>query len=482
MFVLDISTSGESLSEMIFNPSQIIDPPPFPPQTMPTWDSIQKSRQVVRTMDESSIHVSPSGDMSNPARIRGTATKASLTLSSDSSSSELSALSHATSSDNGELEQQAVIDAPESALVMSAATGRDKVVPSLTMVSATPLNIVPKARPKHNANETTDTTTKAVSSRSTIDQKIRSTPLCNGIHGGEQADPQSSHDVREEEGNSAVYHQTFVPYNSVGNPDQPAPQTQPNSSDSSPSLSSLSSLPMSPRRPGYHDFHPWTHNRNTDMAAGLLCEGDIEATQPPRTSTRSKEPSVSLTSAPLPFSATSVSASRPKPSLVSLPLQYWRSRSNTQPASHRADSSALFTSSFTPSYLSNTFSKKKKTVIPTIVIHPDEDDGEPPRVLSQKDIDYLSTMPPPPLRPLTQPWDDIQEDDGYEDEDDLEYGSNNYHAHHRQVYREGGMEMANTTGVGTNDQGLDPYALDVPIDLEIDLQEFTRQQHVHRQV
>jgi hypothetical protein len=102
-------------------------------------------------------------------------------------------------------------------------------------------------------------------------------------------------------------------------------------------------------------------------------------------------------------------------------------------------------SSFTQNYITNAFSKKKKLQIPTIVIHADDEDGEPPRILSQQDIDYLTTMPPVPLRPLVQPWDDIEEEgdeelyddgyDGYDDYDDYP------HPHHQPHYHESHLEQ-----------------------------------------
>jgi len=129
-------------------------------------------------------------------------------------------------------------------------------------------------------------------------------------------------------------------------------------------------------------------------------------------------------------------------------------------------------------------------IIPTIVIHPDEKDGEPPRVLSQKDIDHLSTMPPRPLRRLIQPLDTIPEEDEYEDE----YGPDDYHPHQRESYHdliegqrriegedEGVEEDENTdleelACTEMNDRRnrvVDPYAFDVPIGFEIDLQDLT---------
>ncbi|KAF9279968.1 hypothetical protein BGZ68_007578, partial [Mortierella alpina] len=45
----------------------------------------------------------------------------------------------------------------------------------------------------------------------------------------------------------------------------------------------------------------------------------------------------------------------------------------------------------------------------------DDEDGEPARVLSDLEIEYLSTMPPTPLRLLVQPWDENEEDEYYDD-------------------------------------------------------------------
>ncbi|KAK3806420.1 MAG: hypothetical protein J3Q66DRAFT_421873 [Benniella sp.] len=474
---------------MIFSPPPTTNPPTFSPQTMPGADSVQTSSEAVMVQDESGPNVCGNDDVPNPARIRGTATKASLTLSSDSSSSGLSALSHATSSDSDGPEQSAASKTP---LVMPTRLGQDNVITSLAMVSATPLNIVPKAK-------------------DTPDQEIKSVPSCREIHEAEQANPQFIPSIPEEEG-TAIQSQAFVPYDGAEDLDELAPQTQPNSSDSSPPLSSLSSLPLSPRRQSYYDVRPWRRNDdNTSTIVELSREDDIEETEQNLTSIVSKaSPALSSSSAsapspfhspttttimasaqpppPSPSNAISALVTRPKPSLVSFPLQYWRNRTSAQPLLHRAESPV--SSSFTQNYLSNTFSKKKKMTIPTIVIHPDEEDGGPPRVLSQKDIDYLSTMPPPPLRRLIQPWDDIPEEDGYEDE----YGPDDYHPHHRESYHdllEGQRRIAEEDEEVAEDENIDleefsctemnerrdrvvnPYAFDVPSDFEIDLQELT---------
>ncbi|GJJ69006.1 hypothetical protein EMPS_01352 [Entomortierella parvispora] len=229
-------------------------------------------------------------------------------------------------------------------------------------------------------------------------------------------------------------------------------------------------------------------------------------------------------------------ARSPKPSLASLPLQYWRSRSSNTGSEDVASASSPSTpTSSSPFSLVNTFAKKIKqgTValatpptpmpIPQIVLHPDEEDGEPARVLSERDIEYLSTMPPAPLRPLVPQWDeedpgDDEEDyydhdgnEGYDyedyhhpveedyddhDQDDSDYNVQDeaevqrYHQQRQLRYQkqldqlhqlqeaeaddivESQLEVQeefNKDERGTKAE-YDPYALDVPINLEIDLQ------------
>lgn len=119
-------------------------------------------------------------------------------------------------------------------------------------------------------------------------------------------------------------------------------------------------------------------------------------------------------------------------------------------------------------------------MVPSIVLHPDEEDGEPPRVLSQKDIEYLSTAPPVPLRPLIQPWDDPEEGhDGYGDGYDYDYDYDSYHQgedeeeeeeEEEEESEEGDEEQLHHHHQLAESEYDDPYALDVPINLEIDLQ------------
>ncbi|KAF8922979.1 hypothetical protein BGZ58_003509 [Dissophora ornata] len=194
-------------------------------------------------------------------------------------------------------------------------------------------------------------------------------------------------------------------------------------------------------------------------------------------------------SAPAPASAPSTISSPASFSSSSTTSRVLRNRqSSSSPLSHKAKPSVSSTPSFSPNYIASTFSKKKKPIIPTIVIHPDEDDGGPPRALSQKDIECLSNMPPPPLRPLVQPWDDILEEDEYDDEMINEgRGHDDYHHQHhdsdnrRRSYdydlesdEDYEVELDRMEGIDRNDiraESFDPNALDVSIDLDVDLRE-----------
>ncbi|KAF9544172.1 hypothetical protein EC957_012313 [Mortierella hygrophila] len=213
---------------------------------------------------------------------------------------------------------------------------------------------------------------------------------------------------------------------------------------------------------------------------------------------------------------------RPKPNLASIPLQYWRNRNNSN-NNHTVESgpsSPPSSSSSVPFSLVSTFSKKKRLpptlpttdslpqppplIIPTIVLHPDEEDGEPARVLSEMDIEYLSTMPPAPLRPLIPSWEEGEEDEYYDQDIHEGYDYDDYHQGYEQGYDEegegeeeigeimdededmdtgmdmhgGSVKEVTCSGVvgrleqpGVNlEVEYDPYALDVPIHLEIDLQ------------
>ncbi|KAF9931563.1 hypothetical protein FBU30_009948 [Linnemannia zychae] len=212
---------------------------------------------------------------------------------------------------------------------------------------------------------------------------------------------------------------------------------------------------------------------------------------------------------------------RSKSSLTSIPLQYWRNHSNSNNPTEESGSFGSFSN--TPFNLASTFLKKKHQsptppllnssphptfIIPTIVLHPDEEDGEPARVLSDMDIEYLSTMPPAPLRPLIPAWGEGDEDEYYDNDINEGYDYDDYHQGYDQVYDDEDLEdecdeimdedeqdmntkmsfnsmvgkevsiASATSGViarleqpGTRPEvEYDPYALDVPIHLEIDLQ------------
>ncbi|KAG0017562.1 hypothetical protein BGZ80_008164 [Entomortierella chlamydospora] len=182
-------------------------------------------------------------------------------------------------------------------------------------------------------------------------------------------------------------------------------------------------------------------------------------------------------------------STKSKPSLSS--LQYWKNRNsrdnnntNEPTPSSPSPTSAAFN-------LVNNITKKKKQTpasspepktptltVPTIVLHPDDEDNEPVRVLSDMDIEYLSTMPPVPLRPLAEEWDEFDEDDYYDDDGNDGYDYDDYHPKYAYTHEEediGEEEEDDDTQYqmpkNTNVEGeYDPYALDVPINLEIDLQ------------
>ncbi|KAF9581341.1 hypothetical protein BGW38_001683 [Lunasporangiospora selenospora] len=234
------------------------------------------------------------------------------------------------------------------------------------------------------------------------------------------------------------------------------------------------------------------------------------------------------------------SQARAKPSITS--LQYWRQRAKDD----SEDNQGVSPQPTTPaSYLSKAFSKKKRQTlsgstpgspggalaIPTIVLHPDEDDGEPARVLSDKEIEYLSMLPPTPLRALLQPWEEQDDEFEYGQEEayaenaqqhtDFEYEEFYNHRQHYRQQQEGDQDGEYEDDCGgegdsghgpeelqedifdedrlggegydeeidlvadvsirnagkreaVEDETFDPYALDVPINLEIDLQALTQ--------
>ncbi|KAF9375250.1 hypothetical protein CPB97_011578 [Podila verticillata] len=210
----------------------------------------------------------------------------------------------------------------------------------------------------------------------------------------------------------------------------------------------------------------------------------------PAIQSNSSDPSECISTTDGHISATSVILSKDQPpsspvvSPVSISsrsksgmLKYWKKN-------RTSDSSLSSEESSVHGYFSNAFSKKAKPkhalMVPSIVLHPDEEDGEPPRVLSQKDIEYLSTAPPVPLRPLIQPWDDPEEGhDGYGDGYDYDYDYDSYHQgedeeeeeeEEEEESEEGDEEQLHHHHQLAESEYDDPYALDVPINLEIDLQ------------
>lgn len=210
----------------------------------------------------------------------------------------------------------------------------------------------------------------------------------------------------------------------------------------------------------------------------------------PTTQSNSSDPSECISGTDRHISITSVIFSKDQPpsspvvSPVSVSsrsksgmLKYWKKN-------RTSDSSLSSEESSVHGYFSNAFSKKSKPkqalMVPSIVLHPDEEDGEPPRVLSQKDIEYLSTAPPVPLRPLIQPWDEPEEGhDGYGDGYDYDYDYDSYHQgedeeeeeeEEEEEFEEGDEgQLHHHHEMGESEYD-DPYALDVPINLEIDLQ------------
>ncbi|KAF9138402.1 hypothetical protein BG015_002396, partial [Linnemannia schmuckeri] len=457
-YVLHLSGSGESLSDMIFNSTQ--DPIAFPTAPLPITNpaptespfssgpipSPQLPSTITGTNETAGFHPRIDDGTPNPARIRGTATKVSLTLSSDSFSSELSALSNASSNDSDDVLEFAPINTTDSQVKpqqvegpVSLQHGPDRVVAGLAMTSVDPLHIIPKNQNQQQQQHETKS----------LNDPEKKSHQCASSHGPSGGDDYS-------------------------------PQAQPNSSVSSHSLSSLSSSS--------------TRSRNNDRSeCGQVFEtADSKPISTPSSSPSffqqpesisasaqaQAPPSFSYTPSPLtPFPACigSVSvapttakatsppaaASRTKSHRVSLPLQYWRNRtsqpaslplpSSSQPAENATFSSSSSPvspppqspSSFTQNYITNAFlSKKKKFQIPTIIIHAADEDGKPPRVLSPQDIEYLTTMPPVPLRPLIQPWDDIEEDedgvydDEYDDYDDYPHPHHQPHHYQQQQFQQ----------------------------------------------
>ncbi|KAG0362531.1 hypothetical protein BGZ54_008591 [Gamsiella multidivaricata] len=331
VFILSLSASGESLSDMIFKPSLLNGD-----QASGTLKATYSLRSTQHLETAGAARHRVKGEMPNPARIRSTATKTSLTLSSDSSSSELSALSNGSTSDGEDFEQDLTATNATLKVRTEEATTRrpDNAFEGLTVVSVTPLNIIPK--------------------------------------------------------------------------DQPRPSSEP-------------FIAFSSKSPATATPHE-----------------DITSSIPPK-------------------------RVRDAQQLVSQP--------GLQTTQEEQDIKQRF--SFPPSDF----------------IHPDEEDDEPPRVLTQKDIDYLSTMPPPPLRLLVQPWDELCEEDEYYEnmmKDGYAYDDQYYH-NHPEMYNhdiddsedavEPEVELGRSEIIDRNDFREDyfnPYALDVSINLNLDMRELAR--------
>ncbi|KAK3842460.1 MAG: hypothetical protein J3R72DRAFT_523617, partial [Linnemannia gamsii] len=169
-FILNFAASSESFSDMIFNSSEdsVVLPLAPQPAAIPTTtstaphlsgpstssSSVPQPPAATATKEMAGLHSRSSDETThNPARIRGTATKVSLTLSSDSSSSELSALS----SDSEDLLEFAPLSTTRVHLKSELAEGSrsqpplpspqhgpDGVVAGLVMTSVDPLHIIPK--------------------------------------------------------------------------------------------------------------------------------------------------------------------------------------------------------------------------------------------------------------------------------------------------------------------------------------------------
>ncbi|KAF9274055.1 hypothetical protein BGZ68_000965 [Mortierella alpina] len=417
VYVLNFSTS-ESLSEMILKSV----PSALDPKPILTMESISPSEQPETMRRDAKSQERAKEDVPNPARIRATATKVSLTLSSDSSSSEMTTSTSATTTDGDYDEQEGAtvntrpILGSEDSLIQA----QEGVVAGLALVSVTPLNFAHKDHNRHR----------------------------HQLHASEIPSPETIFENAPKRVPSTVSKEAGkdTGRNRVNDLDESAPQIQPNSSDSSPSLSSLSSSSSNSRREelstmaGHHihsRIQPPPTTSSPSSASPLPSSASplpASSQQMPSTVTYTTASSGSASPSVSPFTPTTTSTlpSRSKSGIVSLPLQYWRNRAS-QSSSHGNDipgTSASTSSSFTQNYITNTFSKKKKLAIPTIVLHPDEEDGEPARVLSQKDIEYLTTMPPPPLRFLVQPWDDPMDDEygeeggyseGYDFDDDYRH-------------------------------------------------------------
>lgn len=522
-FTINFSSAGESLSDMIFKSSKIgqthfASMAPTTPTSKQELDleleqhedePLKRNRPHANETDESRTQ--------NFARIRATETKASLTLSSDSSSG-MSAVSNSSSSFDGE-----ELEESQQPGLLGKAENQEGIVVRLAMVAPeTGQTVFSKekagrdARREHHDSLPDSTSGPVLKQFSYPTIPRRQSSHEHTFHAPVSMMNLDDHSLEDQ----GIHPHDYIHQSNSDIPDDSQPAMQPNSSDSSHSLSSMST--KSTRSKNGDDDHasynyaqrkpipaPSSHAHEPPAPASTSTSSTAFATHISAIERNSTTALFSppLASAPvIPSATTTFTAAatamtsatpaptpgpRPKSSLASLPLRYWRDR-NSGPSScvaasiaHGADSST--SSSFAQSYLASTFSKKKKLQIPTIVIHPDEEDGEPPRVLSQKDIEYLSTMPPAPLRPLIQPWDDFPDEDdpdhminegydfddlqqpvyhrdremgGIEEEDEEEYDDEEYGDDQEH---EGAMDDLHHDVFGA--PGFDPYALDVPIDL-----------------
>ncbi|KAF9371379.1 hypothetical protein CPB97_002005 [Podila verticillata] len=531
-FTINFS-SGESLSDMIFKSSNIGQThfasmaPPISAskheleleQEDGEEEPLRRNRPLAEETEESRIQ--------NFARIRSTETKVSLTLSSDSSSG-MSTVSNTSSSFDGEESEESSQPPQQQPDLLEKTESQEGTVVGLAMITpATSQAVFSREKAGRDPRREHHDSSPDSTPESVLKQFSYPTiPTRRSSHEHSFHAPVSMMDLNERLEDQGIHPHDYIHQSNSDIPDDSQPAVQPNSSDSSHSLSSTST--KSTRSKGGDDDHVSynsVHRKPIPASSSHTHEPLSASTSTPTTAFASHTSSTERISATAPFSPSLASAPvvpyttitftaaavvmtstpaptpspRPKPSLASLPLRYWRDR-NSGPSSGASSitpgdsfvSSA--SSSFAQNYLTNTFSKKKKLKIPTIVIHSDEEDGEPPRVLSQKDIEYLSTMPPAPLRPLIQPWDEIPEED---DPDHMINEGYDYDDFQHPVYRHdrdmGGIEEENEEEYVDEEYGedierdgamddlqhdvygapvCDPYALDVPI--EIDLQGFER--------
>ncbi|KAF9429625.1 hypothetical protein BGZ94_010092 [Podila epigama] len=601
-YTLYISPSDESLSDMIFKSSNIgqthfasmaagavmaTSSASSPPFTSPLEEHHSNSEDEPLTRSNRMAAGDTGSSMNegqNLARIRATETKASLTLSSDSSSG-ISALSNASSSSETEEREETSIKTNKMgsqegiiaglALVHSPEAGQSVFA---TEKEAAHQNLQQK-HTESSLDSTSDPVLKQFSYQSTEarEKMLSELDQNSSFHQGTPfSGTRLGNAEQGEKGDEEIYPQYNMDQGNNSDLSNDAqPNMQPNSSDSSPSLSSLSERSSRYKNSGHDDNSVSNSNSNSNSFTQRKHVAMVSTVEPspessksslskvatstsalPSTPTTSVPPPMTCTTptrdvasesatasippqgsastivpspvpytappvAPLNFTTSSTAANvfasttptspKTKSSLASLPLRFWRERSNNTSTSEGISIDAMPTpvASFTQTYLGNTFSKKKKLQIPTIVIHPDEEDGEAPRVLSQSDIEYLTTMPPPPLRLLVQPWDEEEEMEEMEDERDIQpthvlsqaydYDDLDRAKYHRERSMDGIMEEDEEEGDGDGsldyedddggdadndddeDDGLldhhvytipsyDPYALDVPIDLQFDLQ------------